>query len=219
MRVEDQGVSGSRASLSPAVVRAGGIALAAGGILFAVAILLHPSQETPAIILETEARLVGSHAVYIVSYVLILLGLAALYGAASRRLGRLGVVGFLVTFAGTALLAVSSQFGFLAPVLAAEAPAALDAIVVYPPVVVFTGFAGVGFMAGYAILGMAIASASVFPRWPGILIAVGAPTHLVGFGVAQLGRPSLWFVAVLGSFALGLGLASCGFRMWAAPEL
>lgn len=193
--------------------------MAAGGLLFAVATVLHPSQETPVTILETEARLVGSHAVYVVSYVLILLGLPALYGAAWRRLGRWGLAGFLVAFAGTVLLAVSGQFGFIAPVLAAEAPATLDTIIVYLPVVVFNGFAAVGFIAGYVILGISIATSRVFPRWSGVLIAVGAPVHLVGFGVAQLASPALWFVAVLGSLALGSGLAWCGYRMWAEPGL
>lgn len=125
----------------------------------------------------------------------------------------------MVTFAGTALLAVSSQFGFIVPVLAAEAPATLDAIIVYLPVVVFNGFAAGGFIAGYVILGISIATSRAFPRWSGVLIAVGAPVHLVGAGVAQLGSPALWFVAVLGSLALGSGLAWCGYRMWAEPGL
>jgi hypothetical protein len=193
--------------------------LAAGGLLFVVATLLHPSQETPVTILETEATLVGSHAVYVVSYVLILLGLPALYGATLRPLGRLGWTGFFVTFAGTALLAISSQFGFIAPVLAAEAPATLDAITVYLPVVIFNGLAAIVFIVGYATLGIAVAKARVFPRWSGILIAVGAPVHLVGFGVAQLGSPALWFVALLGSLALGSGLGWCGYRMWTDPAL
>ncbi|MBA3360220.1 MAG: hypothetical protein H0T94_01890 [Acidimicrobiia bacterium] len=113
--MEEQVALGSRGPLSAGLVRGVGMALAAGGLLFAVATLLHPSQETPVTILETEARLVGSHAVYVVSYVLILLGLPALYGTESQRMGRLGLIGFLVTFAGTTLVAVSSQFGFIAP--------------------------------------------------------------------------------------------------------
>lgn len=168
-------------------------------------------------ILQTEARLVGSHAVYIVSYLLILLGLPALYGAQWRRLGRLGLTGFLVAFAGTALLAISSQFGFIAPVLAAEAFVTLDAIISYLPLW-FNGVAGLGFIAGYVILGIAVARSEGFFRWSGLLVAVGAPAHLVGFGIALLAAPALWFVAVLGSLALGVGLAWCGYRLWAEPQ-
>ena len=111
------------------------------------------------------------------------------------------------------------MFGFFAPVLAAQAPATLDAISMYPPVVIFTGLAAVGFMTGFVILGIAVTKSGAFPRWSGILIAVGAPVHLLGFGVAQLGSPALWFVAILGSLILGAGLAWCGMRMWVRPTL
>jgi len=202
----------SRAPSLAALVRGGGIALAAGGLLFVVATLLHPSQETPVTILETEARLVGSHALWVVSYVLILLGLPALYVAESQRLGR---TGFLMAFGGTTLLAISGMFGFFAPVLARDAPETLDSIVEYWPVVVFNAFAAIGFMAGFVILGVAVArSKVVVPARSGVLMAVGAPLHLVGFGIAQLGSPALWFVAILGSVALGAGLAWSGYRMW-----
>jgi hypothetical protein len=193
--------------------------LAAGGLLFVVATLWHPSQETPVSILASEDGLIGSHAVYFVSYVLILLGLPALYVSESQRMGTLGLIGLLVAFSGTALLAISSMFGFFAPVLAEQAPDTLDAIAAYPPVVIFNGLAAVGFMAGFVILGMAVAKSGAFPRWSGILIAVGAPTHLLGFGVAQLGSPALWFIAILGSVLLGSGLAWCGLRMWAKTAI
>lgn len=217
--MEDQVAIGSRGPSLAALVRGGGMVLAAGGLLLVVATVLHPSQETPVTILETEVRLVSSHAVGVVSYVLILLGLPALYGAESQRMGRLGLTGFLMAFAGTALLAISSMFGFLAPVLAAEAPSTIDEIGLYLPVVVFNGFAVVGFIAGFVILGMAVARSRVFARRSGILMAVGAPTHLVGAGIALLGSPAFWFVAILGSLALGSGLAWSGYRMWAKPGL
>ena len=196
------------------VIRWAGLALIVGGGLFIVATLMHPSQETPKTILETEKRLVGSHAIYIVSYLLILLGLPALYATRSQAMGKWGLVGFLTTFTGTTLLAISSQFGFIAPVLAAEAPTTLDQIVLYQPVVVFNGVAAVLFMLGYVILGVTMTARTNFPRMAGILIAVGAPLHLIGFGIAQLTSPALWFLAILGSVALGLGLAGCGYAMW-----
>ena len=99
----------------PDLIGRGGWALAAGGVLFVVATVLHPSQETPASILAMEARLVGSHAVNVVASLLLLLGLPVLYSAELRRVGRLGSVGFLGAWPGTALLTISSQFGFIAP--------------------------------------------------------------------------------------------------------
>ena len=111
------------------------------------------------------------------------------------------------------------MFGFFAPVLAAEAPATIDAISVYPPVVIFNGFAAVGFMTGFVILGIAVTKSRVFPRWSGIFMAVGAQLHLVGFAIALLVSPALWFVAILRGVLLGSGLAWCGYRIWAKPGL
>jgi hypothetical protein len=194
------------------------MALAAGGLLFAVSTALHPSQETPVTILETEVRLVTAHAVYVVSTVLVLFGLPALYVSESQRMGRLGLTGFLMAFTGITLLAISSMFGFSAPVLAAEAPEMLDAINVYLPVVLLNGFAVIGFLAGFVIFGVAIARTSTLPRWSGILVAVGAPSFLVGSAIALVVSPAFWFVGVLGSLVLGSGLAWSGYRMWAKPE-
>ncbi|MDP9494183.1 MAG: hypothetical protein M3P87_02990 [Actinomycetota bacterium] len=215
--MEDQVALGGRGTSLVALVRWSGMVLAFGGLLLVVATALHPSQETPVTILETELRLVASHAVSVISYVLVLLGLPALYVAESQHVGRLGLIGFLVAFIGTALLAISSMFGFFAPVLAAEAPATIDAISVYPPVVVFNGLAASGFMAGFVILGIAVARSKVFTRWSGIFMTVGAPLHLVGFAIALLTSPAFWFMAILGGLLLGSGLAGCGYRMWAKP--
>jgi hypothetical protein len=56
-----------------------------------------------------------------------------------------------------------------------------------------------------------------FSRPSGLLVAVGAPCQLVGFALAQFASPALWAVAVLGSTALGVGLAWPGSRMWKHP--
>jgi hypothetical protein len=209
-------VDGARRSAT-ARLRWSGMALVAGGVLMAVATLVHPSVETAATIVQHEERLVAAHLLYTVSYLLVLLGLPGLYDAGPVRTGRLGAAGFLVAFSGTALLAVSGNFGFMAPVLAAESPETIDAISQYPPVVGLNAVAAVGFMVGYVLLGVAIAKTPDLPRVAGVLVAVGAPSHLIGFALAQFASPSLWLVAIGGSVALGAGLAWCGYQMWQRP--
>ena len=140
----------------------------------AVATVLHPSRETSATILETEVRLVAAHVLFTLSYLLVLLGLPGLYGAYSVRMGRLGLVGFLLAFMGTMLVAVSGNFGFLAPVLAAESPATIDAINLYPPEVALDAVAFVGFVVGFILFGMAMVKTATLPRFSGFLVAVGA---------------------------------------------
>jgi hypothetical protein len=195
-----------------------GRALVGAGVLMAAATLLHPSLETPATIMASEVRLVIAHALYTLSWFLVLLGLPGLYAAEHRRMGRLGLAGFLGASAGTYLIAVTGYFGFLAPVLAQESPTAIDAISTYQPVVYINGMAALGFMIGYALLGIAMTRSPALPRLCGILVAVGGPVHLLGFGMAQLLSPALWPVAVLGSMSLGAGLAWTGYRLSHAPS-
>ena len=200
-----------------ALLRWSGLGLVAGGPLLALATALHPSRETPATILQAEVRLVAAHVLFTLSSLLVLLGLPGLYGAESERMGRLGLVGFLLAFMGTTLVAVSSNFGFLAPVLAAESPATIDAINLYLPVVALNGVAFGGFVVGFILFGMAMAKTAAFPRAAGLLVAVGAPSQVFGFALAQTVAPALWTVAILGSVALSAGLAWPGYQLWRQP--
>jgi hypothetical protein len=100
---------------------------------------------------------VAAHVLFTLSYLLVLLGLPGLYGAESVRMGRLGLVGFLAAFMGTALVAVSGDFGFMAPVLAAESPRSIDAINTYPPEVALNAVAFGGFVVGFVLLGITMA--------------------------------------------------------------
>ena len=201
----------------PALLRCSGLALVASGLLMAVATALHPSRETTATILEAEVRLVASHVLFTLSSLLVLLGLPGLYGAHSARMGRLGLVGFVLAFTGTMLIAVSGNFGFLAPVLAAQSPATIDAINRYPPEAALNAVAFGGFVVGFIAFGVAMAKTASLPRPAGLLVAVGAPCQAAGFALAQLVSPALWAVAVLGSVAFSVGLAWSGYRMWQQP--
>jgi hypothetical protein len=195
-----------------------GLAVVAAGVLLAAATLLHPSHETATTIVAGEGRLVAAHVTYTLSWLLVLLGLPGLYAAERGRLGRLGLGAFLTAFTGTYLIAVTGNFGFLAPVLAKTSPGVLDALNQYPPVVVVNGLAAIAFMIGYLLFGIAMLRATpTWPRLAGILVAVGAPAHLLGFGLAQLVSPTLWPVAVVGSVSLGAGLAWAGYRLWREP--
>jgi hypothetical protein len=85
--------------------------------------------------LNQELRLVAAHWLGTFFCGFLLLGLPGLYAVQSERAGRFGLVSFLWLFFGTLFLGVSGISGFIAPVLAAQAPAMLDAINAYPSVV------------------------------------------------------------------------------------
>jgi hypothetical protein len=215
--VEEGVVLEHRGPSLAALLRWSGLALIAGGLLMAVATALHPSRETTATILQAEVRLVAAHVLFTLSSLLVLLGLPGLYGTESARMGRLGLAGFLVAFTGTTLVTVSGNFGFLAPVLAAESPATIDAINVYPPVVALDAVAFGGFVVGFVLFGLAMARTATLPRFSGLLVAVGAPIQVFGFALGQTVSPALWSLAILGSVALGVGLAWPGYQLWQEP--
>ena len=194
-----------------------GVALIAAAVLMVVATLLHPSRETAATIVASEPRLVAAHVLYTIAWLLVLLGLPGLYAAQRGGMGRLGLAGFLTAFTGTYLIAVTGNFGFLAPVLAKQSPAVLDSINQYSPVVIINGLAAVLFMIGYVMFGVAMIRTAALPRWSGVLVAVGAPAHLLGFGIAQLVTTAAWPIAILGSVCLGAGLGWAGYRLWQKP--
>ena len=194
-----------------------GVALIAAAVLMVVATLLHPRRETATTIVASEPRLVAAHVAYTVAWLLVLLGLPGLYAAQRGQMGPLGLVGFLTAFAGTYLIAVTGNFGFLAPVLAKQSPAVLDSINQYVPVVIINGLAAILFMIGYVLFGVAMIRTAALPRWSGVLVALGAPAHLLGFGIAQLVSTAAWPIAILGSVSLGAGLAWPGYRLWRAP--
>jgi hypothetical protein len=68
-------------------------------------------------------------------------------------------------------------------------------------------------------VGIAMIRTATLPGWSGVLVAVGAPVHLLAFGVSQLVSTAAWPIAILGSasVSLGAGLAWPGYRLWRTP--
>ena len=193
-----------------------GLACVLAGLFLALATLIHPSKETPEIILGQEGRLIVGHWLYTFFCALCLLGLPGLYVAQAERAGRLGLVSYLLLFFGTVFFAVANDYGFVAPVVAAQTPAMLEAINAYPAVALLNGLLIACFFPGFVLFGLATHRAGVLPPQAGILMAVGAPLYLVGGILGQLVVESLWAVAILGAFAIGLGLAWAGQRLWSS---
>ena len=47
---------------------------------------------------------------------------------------------------------------------------------------IVNGLAAILFMIGYVLFGVAKIRTAALPRWSGVLVAVGAPAHLLGSG-------------------------------------
>ncbi len=72
-------------------------------------------------------------------------------------------------------------------------------------------------MIGYVLFGIAMIRTATLLRWSGVPVAVGAPAHLLGFGIAQLFSTAAWPIAILGSVCLGAGLGWAGCRLGQTP--
>jgi hypothetical protein len=114
-------------------------------------------------------------ALFLLGVTLLLLGLVGLYVRQSQAAGTLGLVGFLVAFAGTVLVAGFLWAGtFITPALATEVPEFLDA---GPPPGLFPALITCG--VGWLLFGIATLRARVYPRWTTILLIVGAVIFVV----------------------------------------
>jgi hypothetical protein len=133
-------------------------------------------------------------------FVLLLLGLVGLYARQSVAGRILGLIGFLVAFLGTLLVAGDWWFEtFAAPWLADVAPQALEGT---PSGTLIaggvTGFAL--FAIGWVLFGIASFRTRVFPRWAAIVLIVGG---VLGF---LAGTPPFLVVIALGVGWMGFSL-------------
>jgi len=196
-----------------------GVFLILAGVCIALGTIIHPSRETSQIILAQEIRLIIGHWLLTFYSAFLMLGLPGVYASQSRQLGRLGLAGFLMLFFGTLFYAVSSDYGFNAPVLARLAPQTLDAINAYPSVVIMDGLFVLLLFLGFILFGIAIQRSGVFPPWSGILIATGWTLFMTCAPLALFVFEPLWFLAILGTVILGLGLGWVGYALLSGKEL
>jgi hypothetical protein len=155
------------------LIRWSGLAAMVAGALLVVGDLLNLTVLFSPEPFSEEAQ-TGSYifrqALYLLGVMLLLVGLVGLYARQSQAAGALGLVGFLVAFAGTVLVAgfVWASI-FIAPAVATEAPEFLDA---GPPPGLFLAL--ITCALGWLLFGIAALRARVYPRRATILLIVGA---------------------------------------------
>ncbi len=202
------------------LLRRAGIACMLAGVLIPLGMIVHPAVEDSATILRETDRLVVAHFISTAGLIALLLGLVGAYACQADCVGRAGMAGFLLAFAGSVLLAVSNDYGFMAPVLAARDPALLSAVNAYGPEMALNGLMVLGYMLGFMLFGVIVARASVLPRWAGAAVALGALLFLVG-GAVEYGMDvsAAFLVAAGGQVLFGAGVFAWGVRLWSGvPE-
>ena len=197
-----------------------GLALLITGVLTPLAQIIHPAEESPHTILTQTWRLVTGHILMTAAILLGMLGLVGLYVYQAERSGKLGLTGFTLAFSGNLLLAVSGNYGYIAPVLAARAPDLLNAVNQYPPELWLDVLMVLTYMIGFLLLGIATYRARRFPRLAGILLAI-APVLFFIFSGISIGTSmtGFYWIAILGQLLFGMGLILCGLQLWRGEEL
>lgn len=195
------------------LIRWSGLAAILGGALLIVSDLLSLTLYSGSL---SEAATTGSYLVdnglRLLGAMLLLIGLVGLYAHQSETAGALGLVGFIVAFAGTSLMLGGIWTNtFVAPTVAVEAPEFLDA----GP----TGTLGFGFTLslglaalGWLLFGVATHRSRIYPRVAAALLVVGAVltfAPLPGTGLV-FGAAVIW---------LGFSLFSGQEAMARQPEL
>jgi hypothetical protein len=197
------------------LTRSAGLAAVAAGAIFIAVQLNHPPL-TVAGVHPAEWAIRSSLKMLMAA--LALVGITGMYLHQVRKMGVLGLIGF-VLFAANYLFILSTSFvaAIVLPAIADTSPTYVTNVLVaasghHPPG--YTGslyaallFGGVLYLAGGLLFGIALYRARVLPRWAAALLAVGG---LVSAGLQVL--PDPWFRLL--AFPNGIAMIALGYSLW-----
>jgi hypothetical protein len=195
--------------------RAAGLAAVTAGALFALVQINHPPMEVTSV---HTTEWVVRNTMKTVMAGLALAGFTGMYLRQVRQAGVLGLVGYVLLAIGyLTMLAITFVAAYIVPALAESAPRYVDDILAVASGGTATGdvglftaanqVAGVGYLAGGLLFGIALFRARVLARWAAALLAIGT--------VATVLLPVLPY-SLHRFFALptALALVGLGLSLW-----
>lgn len=203
-------------SVSPdALIRWSGVCAILAGIFLPLYALLHPDHDAAG---YASKAWIPVHAMPTIGMMLLLFGLTGLLARQLRHAGRLGVVGYVVAFIGTAMVLTHGQVElWVIPYIGLTAPHLMEPPTPPPPAMVPTlMLTALISLIGYVTVGVATVRARVLPRSAGLLLAVGGPTFVVSYFIGQVPIPYAVRTAMAMVFAVAL--VWLGWVLWAGLE-
>jgi hypothetical protein len=213
-------------SITPSkLTRAAGISAAVAGAIFIAVQIHHPAMNVSSV--TTHDWLVRSTAKMVMA-ALALVGITGLYLRQVRQTRVLGLVGYLVFGAGYLLmLSTEAIAAFVVPSLAHSSPGYVNNVVVAAaggtPTSSIGGMktlfviAGLGYMVGGLLFGIALFRARVLSRWASALLAVAAvSTAALKVLPQSFNRP---MAVPMGVALIGLGVSLWRDQRTTAPEI
>jgi hypothetical protein len=198
------------------LTRAAGVAAVVGGLLYIGVQIRHPNLDL-ALVTTTQWKVRQTMKVLFAS--LSLAGITGMYLRQVTRTGVLGLIGYLTLASGFLLMLSTEVIGLVVvPTIASTSSGYVtDVLAVAVPGGHATGniglmgslsqLAGVGYLAGGLIFGIALFRANILARWAAALLAVGA--------VATLAIPLLPQVNFrLFAIPTGVALVGLGYSLW-----
>jgi len=202
------------------LTRAAGMCALLAGVLFLLPQFIHPVDEVASV---TTTGWAVAHLVNMTMGILALIGVTGLYLRQVRETGVLGLIGFILF--GTAffmIATVSFAEAVILPQIAGTDPAYVRdflATLVGDPVkgevgglVLANGIAGITYVFGGVVFGVALYRARIVARWAGLLLAIGPVASLV---TAVL--PDSVFRTA--TFPTAIALMGLGYWMWAEKHI
>jgi hypothetical protein len=196
------------------ITRAAGVAAAVSGLIFIGVQIKHPQLDVRSI---TTNDVIVRNSLKLLMAALALVGITGMYAHQVKKMGLLGLFGF-VLFTGGYLGIACTEFvaAFVLPTLAHTAPAytadliaagnngkAIGDIGVMGNVILVTGL---GYLAGGLLFGVALFRANVLARWAAALLAVGT--------VATIGTGILPQYERLFPIPVGIAMIGLGYSLW-----
>ena len=203
-------------SITPTTLtRAAGVAAVAAGLIFIGVQINHPPSEV-ASVATTEWAVRNSLKVLMAA--LALAGITGMYLRQVKRIGALGLVGWLVLGAGYLIITSTALIsGYVLPSLADTDPGYVNDVLAAANGRSHAGDIGLlayvlrvqdfAYLAGGLVFGIALYRARLLGRWAPALLAVGG---VVTIAISQLPDAFYRFLA----FPNGIAMVGLGYALW-----
>ena len=207
-------------TITPSILtRVAGVAAVAAGAIFIGVQLNHPQLDVASVnTIEWAVR----SSLKVLMAALALVGITGMYLHQVKKMGVLGLIGYLL-FAANYLVIVSTSFiaACVLPSIADSSPSYVKDVLAVAAGGHATGDIGllktvlliesVLYLAGGLVFGIALYRAGVLPRWAAALLAVGG---LVSAGLQVLPDPYFRLLA----FPNGIAMIALGYALWLASR-
>ena len=196
------------------LTRAAGLSAVAGGLLFIAVQIKHPHLDAT---FTTTTEYMVRETMKILMAVLSLIGITGIYLRQVSQTGVLGLIGYVLFGVGyLAILSVQVVGVFVLPTIADSQPGYVNDVLAVATGGTPTGDvglfgslsqAGIAYIVGGFIFGIALFRARVLARWAAALLAVGAIATLASSLLPQI-NPRLFAIPV------SVALIGLGFSLW-----